>query len=367
MNIPPRLKKSEGSDVDNHDNTTIVEPESEAVDDEVIFNFKPSLLRQQNEQLHVKTSVSKEKKVAHSQNYKMSNKSKCKFPVLSSKFKPSTCSKFSKNSCVTEVKNGSKPSLVYSIKRNNIQYKGCPSSASDCEMYTTTKLCEGQNQSSDGSAMSETSRKSRSEKKKARKLYKLRSRSQSLELKQHRETDNKPSSVSLKSEKLMTFKEGDLENLDSSSECDSSDYGDGPPGDDVSEVAKPILMKIHTDSVSKCRTDDGKEFGLEDIVWGKVKGFPWWPGRIMAINVSSKDSGVVIRQTAQVAWFGSSTMSHIECCDLYQFLEDFEAKYDRKKKSKSYQRALKQASIAAKCYQTGDLVDLNDLELDSIG
>lgn len=51
-----------------------------------------------------------------------------------------------------------------------------------------------------------------------------------------------------------------------------------------------------------------------DIVWGKVVGFPWWPGRVISVTSASR---------AHVAWFASSTSSLMPCDSLSPFLEDY--------------------------------------------
>lgn len=51
-----------------------------------------------------------------------------------------------------------------------------------------------------------------------------------------------------------------------------------------------------------------------DIVWGKVIGFPWWPGRVLSVTSSSR---------ALVAWYASTTSSLMPCDSLSPFLEDY--------------------------------------------
>ncbi|CAH0683291.1 unnamed protein product [Spodoptera exigua] len=51
-----------------------------------------------------------------------------------------------------------------------------------------------------------------------------------------------------------------------------------------------------------------------DIVWGKVVGFPWWPGKVLNVTPSSR---------AHVAWYASTTSSLMPCDSLSPFLEDF--------------------------------------------
>ena len=33
-------------------------------------------------------------------------------------------------------------------------------------------------------------------------------------------------------------------------------------------------------SVSSCQLPDGRRLSLNDVIWGKVHGFPWWPGKV---------------------------------------------------------------------------------------
>ena len=109
---------------------------------------------------------------------------------------------------------------------------------------------------------------------------------------------------------------------------------------------KPLMMKIQTQNVSGCVLKEGREVRVGDIVWGKIPGFPWWPGRVSSITVTQRDNDVVITQLAKVCWFGSNTMSHVHCADLYPFLQEFKARYNKKKKGQ-YRVAIKQATIAA--------------------
>lgn len=55
-----------------------------------------------------------------------------------------------------------------------------------------------------------------------------------------------------------------------------------------------------------------------DIVWGKVVGFPWWPGRVLSVTPASR---------AHVAWYASTTSSLMPCDSLSPFLEDYKVCY----------------------------------------
>lgn len=127
-----------------------------------------------------------------------------------------------------------------------------------------------------------------------------------------------------------------------------SDYGDVPdfpkhssPLRDMDKV-KPLMMRISTHNVKKCVLDIGREMSVGDIVWGKIHGFPWWPGKVLALTVSQRDNGAMLNQQAHVSWFGSSTSSYMPCNQLTPFLDDFKIRFNKKKRG-PYKEAIKQA------------------------
>lgn len=154
--------------------------------------------------------------------------------------------------------------------------------------------------------------------------------------------------------------------------ADSNDFNDdddddshenGPPGDTSTfDSIRPLMMKIQTKNVTGCDTADGRTINVGDIVWGKIQGFPWWPGRVLSISMRQKDKGVVIQQLAHISWFGSSTMSHIQCSELFPFLEDFNLRYNKKKKG-TYKNAIKQATIAAQSITNVHHIDFSEFDL----
>ena len=125
---------------------------------------------------------------------------------------------------------------------------------------------------------------------------------------------------------------------------------------------RPVMLKIHQEHLSKCVAPDGRTIHVGDIVWGKIKGFPWWPGRVLSINVTQQGNSVLVRQLAHVSWFGSSTMSHIQCSDLFPFLENFKIRYNRKKRG-TYKVAIKQATIAAQSITNTHHIDFTEYDL----
>ena len=82
-----------------------------------------------------------------------------------------------------------------------------------------------------------------------------------------------------------------------------------------------------------------QEMRVGDIVWGKVHGHPWWPGRILGIlcHASENEAGFV-----KVAWYGSTTTSDISCSFLVTFQEHFKQLF-KKQKQGPYRRAVREA------------------------
>ncbi|XP_072222812.1 LOW QUALITY PROTEIN: uncharacterized protein [Leuresthes tenuis] len=59
---------------------------------------------------------------------------------------------------------------------------------------------------------------------------------------------------------------------------------------------------------------DGKGFLTGELVWGKIKGFSWWPGMVMPWKTKSAPSGM-----RRVEWFGDGMFSEIYTERLYPF------------------------------------------------
>ncbi|XP_066501533.1 PWWP domain-containing protein 2A [Hoplias malabaricus] len=156
----------------------------------------------------------------------------------------------------------------------------------------------------------------------------------------------------------------------SNSECSSTETLDfPPPGDfrttpapgtssslastspsapkDEKKCSKSLKATVFSKNVSKCVALDGRTICVGDIVWAKILGFPWWPARILAITVSRKDNGLLVRQEARVSWFGSPTTSFLAITQLAPFLENFQSRFDKKRKG-LYRKAITEAAKAAK-------------------
>ncbi|XP_020828735.1 PWWP domain-containing protein 2B [Phascolarctos cinereus] len=141
----------------------------------------------------------------------------------------------------------------------------------------------------------------------------------------------------------------------SSSDAASPDGCDFLPGDDASvssssreerKTVPPLTVRLHTQSVARCVTEDGRTVSVGDIVWGKIPGCPWWPARVLDLSLSQKDDGAPSWREARVSWFGSPTTSSLSISKLSPFSEFFKLRFNRKKKG-VYRKAITEAAKAA--------------------
>ncbi|NWW59244.1 DNM3B methyltransferase, partial [Ifrita kowaldi] len=54
---------------------------------------------------------------------------------------------------------------------------------------------------------------------------------------------------------------------------------------------------------------DGKEFGIGELVWGKIKGFSWWPAIVVSHRATAKRQAVSGMRWVQ--WFGDGKFSEV--------------------------------------------------------
>lgn len=92
--------------------------------------------------------------------------------------------------------------------------------------------------------------------------------------------------------------------------------------------------------------DQSDPVGVGDIVWGKVHGHPWWPGKVLAISgITSEESSNPWDRDAHVSWFGSNTSSIMRLHCLQLFAPNFSKRHKRRKKG-CYRLAIRQAKEA---------------------
>ncbi|XP_015585341.1 PWWP domain-containing protein 2A [Cephus cinctus] len=123
------------------------------------------------------------------------------------------------------------------------------------------------------------------------------------------------------------------------------DAGETAP--DFPPPAHPLVMRLAATPVAHCLTASGRRMDVGDVVWGKIHGFPWWPGKVLSITVSCKEDGSSSGPQAHVAWYGSSTSSLMSCDQLSPFLETFKTRYNKKKRG-PYKEAIRQAQSEAR-------------------
>ncbi|OQV11540.1 hypothetical protein BV898_14196 [Hypsibius exemplaris] len=123
-------------------------------------------------------------------------------------------------------------------------------------------------------------------------------------------------------------------------------------------IPKPVAR-----AVKSCTTKDGRDFAVGDIVWGKIVGYPWWPGAIKHIVVcddpllqnsaatpalADQPASILQYQEAQIEWFGQkASISYIEVNQLGHFGLEYQRKYKTKLRTCSYQEAVKLAVQAS--------------------
>ncbi|XP_011879490.1 PREDICTED: PWWP domain-containing protein 2A-like isoform X1 [Vollenhovia emeryi] len=164
-------------------------------------------------------------------------------------------------------------------------------------------------------------------------------------------------SISLKRLNTNAYARCDYPVSNASSGCKSS----GGSSDELSEhepevetapdfpphQSHPLVMRLAATSVAHCLTANGRRMDVGDVVWGKIHGFPWWPGKVLSITLSCKEDGTSSGPQAHVAWYGSSTSSLMSCDQLSPFLESFKTRYNKKKRG-PYKEAIRQAQNEAR-------------------
>ncbi|CAH1399371.1 unnamed protein product [Nezara viridula] len=138
-------------------------------------------------------------------------------------------------------------------------------------------------------------------------------------------------SINLRRLNSNTYEKTDLSSGESS--LSSEDIPDFPVANSIDGYK----------DVTSCKTVNGNTFAVGDIVWGKIHGFPWWPGKVLNILIR-QDSD---EWDAHVSWYGSSTASLMPCDQLSPFLTNFKIRYNRRKKSAGYKEAIRLATNEA--------------------
>lgn len=87
--------------------------------------------------------------------------------------------------------------------------------------------------------------------------------------------------------------------------------------------------------------EGGYGVGAGDVVWGKLQGFPWWPGRVVGTGGEGH---------ARVAWFASTTSSLVPRHRLAPFLDNFKVFFSCTLKNKKVRYRFRDFKILVCCY-----------------
>lgn len=99
-------------------------------------------------------------------------------------------------------------------------------------------------------------------------------------------------SISLKRLNTKAYARCDYPVSNASSGCkspgaSSDDLSEHEPEVDAGETAPdfpppahPLAMRLAANPVLHCLTATGRRMDVGDVVWGKIHGFPWWPGKV---------------------------------------------------------------------------------------
>uniref|UniRef100_A0A8C3TC65 DNA (cytosine-5-)-methyltransferase n=1 Tax=Chelydra serpentina TaxID=8475 RepID=A0A8C3TC65_CHESE len=98
-----------------------------------------------------------------------------------------------------------------------------------------------------------------------------------------------------------------------------------PASPNVATTPEPVVADTVDKSMSKSADDepeyeDGRGFGIGELVWGKLRGFSWWPGRIVSWWMTGRSRAA--EGTRWVMWFGDGKFS-VVCVEKLLPLSSF--------------------------------------------
>ncbi|KAJ0702948.1 putative non-specific serine/threonine protein kinase [Helianthus annuus] len=116
---------------------------------------------------------------------------------------------------------------------------------------------------------------------------------------------------------------------DSEEDDDDDDDGSGQEDEQKADREKPELhgngsmLSLHQSSYFKPPENEG-EFSVSDLVWGKVRSHPWWPGQIIdPSNASKKAMKYYKKDSFLVAYFGDHSFAWNSSSVLKPFHANF--------------------------------------------
>ena len=94
------------------------------------------------------------------------------------------------------------------------------------------------------------------------------------------------------------------------------------PTTQAPDVSPPSSNQKEEEEMVEPLLDNAKEYPYHSLVWGKLKGYDWWPGRIAhykELNLSPCPAG-----SSWVRWFGEKQVSdvsmHLQAMSQYSLL-----------------------------------------------
>ncbi|XP_072263407.1 DNA (cytosine-5)-methyltransferase 3A isoform X3 [Pyxicephalus adspersus] len=98
-----------------------------------------------------------------------------------------------------------------------------------------------------------------------------------------------------------------------------------PASPTVATTPEPAVADAGDKTASKSADDeaeyeDGRGFGIGELVWGKLRGFSWWPGRIVSWWMTGRSRAA--EGTRWVMWFGDGKFS-VVCVEKLLPLSSF--------------------------------------------
>nr|XP_033791350.1 DNA (cytosine-5)-methyltransferase 3A isoform X2 [Geotrypetes seraphini] len=98
-----------------------------------------------------------------------------------------------------------------------------------------------------------------------------------------------------------------------------------PASPTVATTPEPVVADVVDKNASKsvdeeAEYEDGRGFGIGELVWGKLRGFSWWPGRIVSWWMTGRSRAA--EGTRWVMWFGDGKFS-VVCLEKLMPLSKF--------------------------------------------
>uniref|UniRef100_A0A8C3A2H5 DNA (cytosine-5-)-methyltransferase n=1 Tax=Cyclopterus lumpus TaxID=8103 RepID=A0A8C3A2H5_CYCLU len=92
--------------------------------------------------------------------------------------------------------------------------------------------------------------------------------------------------------------------------------------------------------------EDGRGFGIGELVWGKLRGFSWWPGRVVSWWMTGRSRAA--EGTRWVMWFGDGKFS-VVCVEKLMPLSSFDNAFHQPTYNKQpmYKKAIYEVLQAA--------------------